>query len=190
MKFGYARVSSKVHQLLDRQLDSLNAAGCDEVFSEKISGRAKEKPQLELLLSKIRKGDVLIVDSLDRLGRTSKELINLLNHFDENGIHLKSLKEGVFDTTNPMGKAIFQIMAILKSMEVDVLRERTNDGLKAARARGKNGGRPTGTYNKMKSAAAATLYKKGDSISTILEATGIKSKSTLYQYLRREGVLE
>ncbi|WP_430816405.1 recombinase family protein [Carboxylicivirga sp. RSCT41] len=190
MKFGYARVSSKVHQTLDRQLDSLKAEGCDEIFQEKISGRSKDKPQLDLLLSKLRKGDVLIVDSLDRLSRTAKQLISLLADFEEKGIHLKSLKEGIFDTSSPMGRAVFQIVSILKTAEVEVLRERTLDGLKAARARGKNGGRPTGTYNKMKSAAAATLYKKGDSISNILEATGIKSKSTLYQYLRREGVLE
>jgi DNA invertase Pin-like site-specific DNA recombinase len=189
MIFGYARVSTK-DQPLDRQIDTLNLVGCEEIFSEKISGRSKDKKQLELLLSKLRKGDILIVDSLDRLGRTSKELISLLTHFDEAGIQFRSIKEGIFDTTSPMGKAVFQIIAILKAMEVDVLRERTMDGLKAARARGNKGGRKPGTFNKLKSAAAATLYKKGDPIAEIMKATGIKSKATLYEYLRREDVIK
>lgn len=84
---------------------------------------------------------MLIVDSLDRLGRTSKELISLLHHFKENGIQFRGLKEGIFDTTTPMGEAVFQIIAILKAMKVEVLRKRTQDGLKAAKARGRNGGR-------------------------------------------------
>lgn len=188
MIFGYARVS-KPDQVLDRQLDSLKAAGCEEIFKEKISGRKKEKPELERLLSKLRKGDLLIVDSLDRLGRTSKELISLLHWFKENNIKFKSLKEGIFDTTSPMGEAIFQIIAVLKAMEVEVLRERTLDGLNAARARGMKGGRKKGDYDKKKAAAAAHLYKEGKySIAEIMQMTDIKSKSTLYRFLRYEGV--
>ncbi len=134
---------------------------------------------------------MLIVDSLDRLGRTSKELINLLHHFKENDIQFKSLKEGIFDTTSPMGEAVFQIIAILKAMEVEVLRERTKDGLTAARARGRNGGRKKGDYDKKKAATAALLYKDGKySIAEILDISGIKSKSTLYRFLRYEGVFE
>lgn len=190
MIFGYARVS-KQDQVLDRQLDSLRSAGCEEIFKEKISGRKKEKPELEKLFSKLRKGDMLVVDSLDRLGRTSKELINLLYKFKDEGIQFKSLKEGIFDTTSPMGEAVFQIIAILKAMEVEVLRERTKDGLSAARARGRKGGRKKGDYDKKKSATAALLYKDGKySVSEILEMTGIKSKSTLYRFLRYEGVLK
>jgi DNA invertase Pin-like site-specific DNA recombinase len=188
MIFGYARVSTK-EQSLDRQIDSLKIAGCEEIYKEKISGRNKEKPELEKLFSKLRKGDLLIVDSLDRLGRTSKELINLLHFFKENGINFRSLKEGLFDTTTPMGEAVFQIMAVLKAMEVEVLRERTIDGLKAARARGKNGGRKKGDYDKKKAATAASLYQtKNHSISEILDLTGIGSRSTLYRFLRLEGV--
>ncbi len=189
MIFGYARVSTK-EQVLDRQVDSLKSVGCKEIFTEKISGRKKQKPQLDLLMSKLRKGDVLVVDSLDRLGRTSKELINLLHHFKETGIQFKSLKEGIFDTTTPMGEAVFQIIAVLKAMEVEVLRERTMDGLSAARARGKKGGRRPGSYYKERATAAAALYKQNISIQDILKITGIKSKSTLYEYLRREGAYE
>jgi DNA invertase Pin-like site-specific DNA recombinase len=189
MIFGYARVSTK-DQVLDRQIDSLKFAGCKEIYKEKISGRKKDKPELEKLLSRIREGDVLIVDSLDRLGRTSKELIILLSEFKAKGIQFKSVKEGIFDTTTPMGEAVFQIIAILKAMEVEVLRERTMDGLKAARARGKNGGRKSGSYNKDRARSAVALYKQQTPINEILRITGIKSKSTLYEYLRWEGELK
>lgn len=190
MIFGYARVSTK-EQSLDRQIDSLKNAGCEEIFKEKVSGRKKEKPELDKLFSRIRKGDLLIVDSLDRLGRTSKELINLLHHFKEKGIQFRSLKEGMFDTTSLMGEAVFQIIAILKAMEVEVLRERTIDGLTAARARGRKGGRKKGAYDKKKAATAALLYKEGKySVVEIMDIAGIKSKSTLYRFLRYEGVFE
>lgn len=186
MKFGYARCSTK-NQSVDYQIDALKKEGCDEIFSEKISGRAKDKPELNNLLLKLRKGDVVIVHSLDRLGRTSKELILLLNEFKEKGIQFKSLKEGVFDTTTALGEAIFQIMAILKAMEVEVLRERVNAGLESARARGRKGGRKKGTYNKNRAKSSVALYQKGTPINEILKITGIKSKSTLYEYLRKEG---
>ncbi|MBI9066636.1 MAG: recombinase family protein, partial [Salinivirgaceae bacterium] len=91
-QFGYARVSTN-EESLENQIDSLKIAGCAEIFSEKISCRNKEKTQLDILLSKLRKNDILIVDSLDRLGRTSKELICLLSHFDEAGIQFRSIKE-------------------------------------------------------------------------------------------------
>ncbi len=185
MKFGYARVSTK-DQNPELQIDALKSAGCDEVFVEKVSGRKAVKPKLEEMLSKLRKKDLVIVYSLDRLGRTSKELIVLLSDFKEKGIQFKSLKEGIFDTTSAMGEAIFQIIAILKSMEVQVLSERTKDGLKAARARGRFGGRPKGSYNKSKAAAAVTLYNREVPISEILKTLEI-SRSTLYQYLRFEG---
>jgi len=189
MIFGYARVSTK-DQSLERQIDSLNSAGCTEIYQEKISGRKKEKPELDALLSKLREGDMIVVDSLDRLGRTSKELINLIAHFKEKGIQFKSLKEGMFDTTSPMGEAIFQIIAILKAMEVEVLRERTIDGLKAARSRGKKGGRKPGSYNKDRAITASALYQNGVPINQILKMAHIKSKATLYEYLRREGVFK
>lgn len=187
MIFGYARVSTK-DQKLHLQTDALKAAGCDEVYSEKLSGRSAKKPKLEELLGKLRKKDVIMVYSLDRLGRTSKELINLLSGFKENQIQFKSLREGIFDTTSAMGEAVFQIIAILKAMEVQVLSERTKDGLSAARARGKKGGRPKGSYNKTKSAAAVTLYQRKLPISEITESLKI-SRSTLYQYLRNEGII-
>ena len=98
-----------------------------------------------------------------------------------------SLSEGIFDTSSPMGEAIFQIIAILKTMEVNVLRERTIKGIEAARARGVKGGRPAGSYNKKKASAIVTLYKQKESINFIEETQNV-SRSTIYQYLRKEGV--
>ena len=186
MIFGYARVSTR-DQNLDLQTDALKKAGCKEVYAEKLSGTKVFKPELETLLSKLRNDDTLIVYSLDRLGRTSKQLINLLSDFKDQGVHFRSLQEGMFDTTTPMGTAIFQIIAILKAMEVQVLSERTRDGLAAARARGKKGGRPKGSYNREKAAAAASFYQKEWSVTKITSTLKI-SRSTLYEYLRREGV--
>ena len=185
MIFGYARVS-KQDQNPNMQLDALKKAGCDEIIWEKLSGRKAQKPKLDNLLTKLRKGDILVVYSIGRLGRTSRQLINLLFDLKESGVQFRSLKEGVFDTTSPMGEAIFQIVAILKGMEVEVLRERTRDGLEAARARGRKGGRPKGSYNKSKAAAAVSLYNKELPISEITDTLAI-SRSTLYDYLRKEG---
>jgi DNA invertase Pin-like site-specific DNA recombinase len=186
MIFGYARVSKK-DQNLDLQIDALQRAGCDKIFEEKLSGRSVFLPNQEKLFSQLRKDDILVFNSVDRLGRTSKQLIDLFYDFKQKGVQIKSLTEGVFDTTNPMGEAVFQIIAILKGMEVSVLIDRTNQGLDAARARGRKGGRKPGSYNKVKAAAAATLYKKGDYVSDILKTLNI-SRATLYEYLRKEGV--
>jgi DNA invertase Pin-like site-specific DNA recombinase len=186
MIFGYARVSKK-DQNLDLQIDALQRAGCDKIFEEKISGRSVFLPNQDKLFSQLRKDDIVVFNSVDRLGRTSKQLIDLFYDFKQKGVQIKSLTEGVFDTTNPMGEAVFQIIAILKGMEVSVLIDRTNQGLDAARARGRKGGRKPGSYNKVKAAAAATLYKKGDSVSDILKTLNI-SRATLYEYLRKEGV--
>lgn len=182
----HARVST-LEQNLDLQIDALQKLGCEKIFKEKASGRKLDRPELEKLLKHLRSGDALIVYSIDRLGRTVKQLIQLINDFKEQGINFKSITEGVFDTTTPMGEAVFQIMAILKELEVSILRERTMKGLDAARARGRKGGRKLGSYNKVAAAAAATLYQKGDSISDILSILGI-SRATLYEYLKKEGV--
>ena len=186
MIFGYARVST-IEQNLDLQIDALQKINCEKIFQEKASGRKLDRPELENLLNQIRSGDTLIVYSIDRLGRTVKQLIQLINDFKEKGINFKSITEGAFDTTTPMGEAVFQIMAILKGLEVSIIRERTMKGLEAARARGRNGGRKLGSYNKVSAAAAVTLYQKGDTISSILTTLHI-SRATLYEYLKKEGV--
>lgn len=186
MKFGYCRVSTK-DQNLESQVKALKKEGCEEIYKEKISGKKFNRPEFNKLLGKLRNGDELIVYSLDRLGRTSKQLLDLLHEFKEKGIHLKSLTEGYFDTTSPMGEAIFQIIAILKAMEVNVLSERTKAGLENARSRGRNGGRPIGSHNKVKASAAARRYEQNVPVAQILKELSI-SRSTLYEYLRKEGV--
>jgi DNA invertase Pin-like site-specific DNA recombinase len=186
MIFGYARVSTK-EQNLNLQSDALKKADCEKIFQEKVSGRSPNRPELLKLLEQIRPGDTLIAFSVDRLGRTTRELIILLNDFKGKGITFKSLTEGIFDTSSPMGEAIFQIIAILKTMEVNVLRERTIKGIEAARARGVKGGRPVGSYNKKKASAVVALYNQKNTINFIEDNLNI-SRSTIYQYLRKEGV--
>ena len=186
MNFGYARVSTK-EQNLDLQIDALERAGCEKIYHEKASGKKLDRPELEKLLSQIRKGDTLVVYSIDRLGRTVKQLIQLINDFKDNAINFKSITEGAFDTTTPMGEAVFQIMAILKGLEISILRERTMKGLDAARARGRKGGRRPGSYNKVAAAAAASLYQKETPVTDILNTVHI-SRATLYEYLKKEKV--
>jgi DNA invertase Pin-like site-specific DNA recombinase len=184
--FGYGRVSTK-NQNIFLQRDALQKAGCEKIYEEKVSGTKIERAELSKLLDNLRKDDTLIVYSLDRLGRTTLQLVNLIAMFKEKGIHFRSLSEGVFDTTSPMGEAIFQIIAILKSMEVNILKERTKSGLEAARARGRVGGRPKGSFNRLKAGAAANMYTKGATVKEITASLTI-SRSTLYEYLRAEGV--
>ena len=182
--FGYARVSTK-EQNLDGQVDALINVGVnkDYLFKEKASGRVKDRAVFNEMLGKLRSGDSLIVTDLDRLGRTSKQLIELLNYFNDNNITFRSLSQGIFDTSSPMGKAVFEIMAILKAMEVDVLRERTMNGLSAARARGKVGGRKKGSKNEVKYNAVVSMYKNGTSWSAIQQTVDV-SRSTISRWLK------
>jgi len=188
MKFGYARVSTK-EQNLDLQIDALKKAGCQEIFHEVVSGAKTKRVELDRLLSTLRKGDILVIWKLDRLGRSLKHLIVLVHQLIEKGIGLQSLNDPV-DTTTSQGKLIFNIFACLAEFERDIIRERTQAGLKAARARGRTGGRPKGLSPKAqrKAIAAEALYKEGElSVVEICQNLSI-SKATLYKYLRHQGV--
>ena len=162
MKFGYARVSTQT-QNLDLQTDALIQAGCDELFTEKISGATRDRPELNKLLGYVRKGDVVVVWKLDRLGRSLVDLVRIVNTFRDKGIELVSLRDHL-DTQSPGGKLIFHIMAALSEFERDMISERTRAGLIAARARGRVGGRPKGMSDELKAKApiVASLYKQGD----------------------------
>src|SRR6266849_2884254 len=140
MLIGYARVSTH-EQNLDLQLDALKAAGCGKIFTDKISTLKEERKGLLEALEYVRPGDVLVVWKLDRLGRTLKQLIELVAFLNEKGIGFKSLKETI-DTTTSTGKLVFHIFGALAEFERDIIHERTQAGLEAARARGKKGGRP------------------------------------------------
>lgn len=180
MIYGYARVST-TEQCLNRQTDALENYKVDKIFCEKISGTKKNRPELDRLLSEITSGDTIVVESLSRLGRSVKNLAELMEFFNDNNIRLVSLKETI-DTTSSTGRLLFTIISSLSQFERDVLAERTAEGLKAARARGRFGGRPKTAAEKLNKAIA--LYKtKEYSITEITELTGV-SKSTLYRAIK------
>jgi DNA invertase Pin-like site-specific DNA recombinase len=189
MKFGYARVSTR-DQNLNLQIDALKKEGCEQIFHETASGAKSDRPQLKKLLDRMRKDDVMVIWKLDRLGRSLKHLVTLISELLERKIGLKSLNDPI-DTTHSQGRLVFNIFASLAEFERDLISERTQAGLKAARARGRLGGRPKGLSDKAKSkaAVAAALYrdKKTKSIDQILKHVNI-SRATLYSYLRHEGV--
>lgn len=185
MLIGYARVS-KFEQNLDLQTDALKDLGIEKIFIDKVSGVKSEKPQLNDLLNFVRKGDTLTVWRLDRIGRTTVGLIQFVTELNGKGIHFKSISENI-DTSSAGGKLIFQIFCVLAEHERNVLIERTNAGLKAARARGKNGGRPKGMTEKYKKIAplVKTSYEsKNIPIEEIMKAFNIGSKTTFYKIIK------
>lgn len=181
MNFGYARASTK-EQNLHGQLDALKAAGCEEIFEEKLSGTIKERPELNRMIEKLRKDDTVTVYKLDRISRSTKHLIELAELFESKGVHFVSIADQI-DTKTPMGRFFFRMMASIAELERDIVSERTKVGLEAARARGRSGGRP-----KVPEKAIKTALKMYDSkehtISEITKSTGI-SMPTLYRYIRK-----
>jgi DNA invertase Pin-like site-specific DNA recombinase len=188
MKAGYARLSTK-DQTVDLQVDALKKAGCTKVYTEVMSGAYAERPVLSNLLENLRTGDVLVIWKLDRLGRSLKHLIEVVNELMTRKIGLKSLNDPI-DTTTPQGRLIFNLFASLAEFERDVIRERTHAGLSAARARGRKGGRPKGVPSNAESTACAaeTLYREGKLSSQEIAGKLQISKSTLYSYLRHRHV--
>jgi len=182
MKIGYIRVS-KHEQNEALQRDALKEAGCEKYFSDVITGSKFERKGLEQLLAFARSGDTVIVWKLDRLGRSLKDLIETLNLLKDRGVDFISLTEKI-DTTTPGGKLIFHLMGALAEFERDLIRERTNAGLAAARARGRVGGRPKKLSTNGKVALALRLVEDSHhSIDDICSTLGI-SRSTLYRYIR------
>jgi DNA invertase Pin-like site-specific DNA recombinase len=160
MHIGYARVSTR-EQTLDLQTDALEQAGCETIFYEIARGAKTERKELERLLSHVRKGDVVVIWKLDRLGRSLKHLVEVITQLSEKGVGLKSLQDPI-DTTTAQGRFIFNIFATLAEFERDLIKERTQAGLTAARARGRMGGRPKGLSAdaQKKAISAEALYSK------------------------------
>lgn len=180
MNIGYARVSTE-EQNLDRQIDILKQAGCDRIYEEKVSGIKKERTELNKILDQIRTGDVIIISDLTRLSRSVKDLFSLVEQIEEKGANIKSIKESWVDTTTAQGKLMFTIFAGISQFERDLISQRTIEGLNAARARGKKGGRPKTNDKDIK--LAVKMYTSNNySISEITKATGV-SKTTLYRYI-------
>ena len=177
MIYGYARVST-ADQKLTRQKDALLRYNIDKLFCEKISGTKKNRPELDRMLRELNDGDTVVIESLSRLGRSVKNLSELMEIFNEKGIRLISLKESI-DTSSATGRLLFTIISSLAAFERETLIERTNEGLAAARARGHIGGRPKSDENALKK-AIALYHTKQYTLSEIANLTGI-SKSTLYR---------
>lgn len=182
MKIGYVRVS-KHEQNEALQMDTLKEAGCEKWFVDKITGSKAERKGLSEALSYLRSGDTFVVWKLDRAGRSLPHLIDLLKNLQERGIEFLSLTEQI-DTTTPGGKLIFHLMGALAEFERDLIRERTNAGLAAAKARGRIGGRPRKLKTNGKVALARQMFAdQSHSIPEICSTLGI-SRATLYRYVK------
>jgi DNA invertase Pin-like site-specific DNA recombinase len=183
MKIGYARISTDAQET-HLQMDALTRAKCSRVYEEKASGAKTDRPELMKLLDNARKGDVVIVWKLDRLARSLRQLIDTTVLLNERGVELHSLTENI-NTTTPSGKLTFHIFAALSEFERDILRQRVNAGLKAARKRGRIGGRPR-ALGEADLKKARALLRSGDySRVQVAEDLGV-SRHTLWRALSRE----
>lgn len=186
MLVGYARVSTD-DQNLDLQTDALNSVGCSQLFTDQVSGAAMDKAGLTKALAYLREGDTLVVWKLDRLGRTVKGLVELVDLLKARGIQFRSVTDGI-DTSTPAGRFFFHMMAALAEMERDLIRERTNAGLAAARARGRLGGRkPKLDASKLES--AQTLLAAKVEVGVVAKNLGV-SRTTLYRALAKLPVAD
>lgn len=191
MKIGYMRVSkADGSQKFDLQLDALKAAGVDEknIFEDKISGAKAVRPGLEMCMRALRKGDILVIWRLDRLGRNTRHLLNLTEEIKEKGVDLLILSgqgKGL-DTSTPVGQLFFQIMAMLSEYEREIIRERTIAGIEAARARGLNGGRKFKLTKNQLYMAKNMMGKKETNVSELCRDLKI-TRATLYRYIDPSG---
>lgn len=175
-KIGYARVSTK-NQNLDLQIDKLEEVGCDKIFSEK-RGATQERPEFDKCLEYLRDGDKLVVWKLDRLGRTMRQLINLVEDLKERDIHLHIINDGI-DTSTDSGKLMFTIFSMFAETERNMIIERTKVGLESARKRGRFGGRKKVDDDVME--RAYMMYDSGISVVDICRTLPIE-RSTFYKY--------
>jgi DNA invertase Pin-like site-specific DNA recombinase len=176
---GYARVSTQ-EQNLELQLTELEKLGCHRLYHDKLSGKNKARPGLQTALAVLREQDTLVLWKLDRLGRTVKGLIELINKLSQEGVHFKSITDQV-DTSTPSGRFFFHIMASLAQMERELLAERTKAGLAAAKAKGKLGGRKR-TMTKSKLKSAKKLLTAGIPAKEVAKNLGV-SIPTLYRWV-------
>lgn len=183
MRIGYARVSTD-DQHLHLQRDALIAAECTKIYEDKTSGAKVSRPGLELALEVAREDDVLVIWRLDRLGRSLKDLIQTMETLESRGIGLESLQEAIATTTSG-GRLVFHVFAALAEFERNLIRERTQAGLIAARARGRRGGRPKALDPARRRLALKLYAERQHSVEEICRLMGI-SKPTLYKYIAAE----
>lgn len=182
MLIGYARVSTG-DQRLDLQTDALRRAGCERLFTDQVSGGRGQKPGLDDAQSHLRPGDTLVVWKLDRLGRSVRQLVELVGELATRGIHFASITDGI-DTSTASGRFFFHVMAALAEMERDLIRERTTAGLQAAKARGRLGGRRPKLTPQQLQHAKRLLQDSGTTGAEVATTFGV-SRSTLYRSLGR-----
>ena len=182
MHIGYARVSTH-DQNLELQQDALQRAGCKKIIVDRVSGTVAERPGLTQVKAIVREGDTLVVWRLDRLGRSIKDLITWMSWLEQEGVDLQSLHEAI-DTKSISGKLTFHIFAALAEFEKQLIQERTQAGLQAARARGRLGGRPKALVAGKQKRAVELYEEKRLTVKEICEMMGI-SKPTLYAYVRQ-----
>jgi DNA invertase Pin-like site-specific DNA recombinase len=182
MLIGYARVSTH-DQKLAAQKDALKQSGCEKIYTDKISGPLDERPGLGKVLEMLREGDTLVVWKLDRLGRSLPHLVQLITALKEKGVGFKSLQENI-DTSSGVGKLVFHLFASLAEFERDLIRERTQAGLAAARARGRLGGRPKAMDAKKVAQAKAMYRDRQTSVKDICATLGI-GRTTFYRYINQ-----
>ena len=178
MKIGYARVST-TDQNLDLQLTALKAAGCGRIYQEKISGAKRDRPELQRLLDQLRPDDIVVVWKLDRLARSTQNLLELVDHIKTAEASFCSLSEPWADTTSPSGKMIMTVFAGIAEFERDLIRERTGAGRVAAKQRGVRFGRPEKMNEEQKS-LARRLLQENKSVSEIAKTFNVH-KATIYR---------
>lgn len=186
MLIGYSRVSTD-DQSLDLQQDALQQAGCEKIYSDTLGGAKACRPGLQQAMEVLRSGDILIVWRLDRLGRSLKNLISLMEELKAHGIGLQSLCEGI-DTTTASGQLVFHLFAALAEFERNLIKERTQAGLSAARSRGRVGGRPKSLDSTKRQLAVRLYNERKLSVKEICRVMNI-SKPTLYSYIDEQARL-
>ncbi len=187
---GYARVSTREErQVLDWQVDALRAAGCERIYEDHGSGASADRPGLSACVDNLRRDDVLVVLDLDRLGRRAGELIQLVDELGRRGVGFRALN-APFDTTTPAGRAFLQIQAAFAEMERNLIRQRVSEGVAAARARGRKGGRPRVMTPERLRYAQHLMADQTRSIPSICRELGDLPASTLYHYVHADGSLK
>jgi DNA invertase Pin-like site-specific DNA recombinase len=181
MLIGYARVSTH-EQTLALQQDALEKAGCEQIFTDTVSGTKAERKGLEQALSHLREGDTLVVWRLDRLGRSLRHLIDTITELNARGVGFKSLTENI-DTTTSGGKLVFHIFGALAEFEREIIRERTQAGLQSARSRGKVGGRPKALTPRQVQILRNMAADKSLTVSDICKTLGV-GRTTFYRYVK------
>lgn len=180
MKIGYARVST-ADQNLDLQIDGLKSASCKKIFSEKISSRKSERPELTKMLEQLREGDCLVVWKLDRIARSVHELTTFVRQLESLGVDFQSIQDGI-NTSTKEGRFFFHVMCSVAEFERDIISARTKAGLEAARKRGRTGGKPRSLSDEQIK-SAKKLIEAGEPISAVARTLKV-NRSTIYRNIK------